>query len=227
MSAVEVPFPIDPAISNLQIDWLTQTSTANFTINANNNAYKVDVESETPLLWVFRDHIGLTGTKYGCCIAQCGACTIHIDGMAKQSCSAPVSALGKRAVMTRLCVGMSVLIPCLIIEDNHVFILDQRLSISEKYRGISILHQGSVNVTGARCFPKPLRKNSPCIRSASRTIRCRLTATYWTCLRRAGSSASCCGSSGSYGSRGSRAAACCKPAFFRIPGRHMRIPWHC
>ena len=73
---------------------------ASFTINLNNKKYTVEVEGETPLLWVIRDHIGLTGTKYGCGIAQCGACTIHIDGVATRSCSVPVSALGKRVVTT-------------------------------------------------------------------------------------------------------------------------------
>jgi isoquinoline 1-oxidoreductase subunit alpha len=56
------------------------------TLTVNNQAYQVDVAPETPLLWVIRDVIGLTGTKYGCGIAQCGACTVHIDGQATRSC---------------------------------------------------------------------------------------------------------------------------------------------
>jgi isoquinoline 1-oxidoreductase alpha subunit len=60
---------------------------------------KVDVEPSTPLLWVLREHLGLTGTKYGCGIAQCGACTVHLDGRPVRSCSTPVSrALGKEIV---------------------------------------------------------------------------------------------------------------------------------
>jgi isoquinoline 1-oxidoreductase alpha subunit len=55
-------------------------------LTVNNQAYQVDVAPETPLLWVIRDVIGLTGTKYGCGIAQCGACTVHIDGQATRSC---------------------------------------------------------------------------------------------------------------------------------------------
>ena len=59
--------------------------------------FDVDVEPDTPLLWAIRDNIGLTGTKYGCGIAQCGACTVHIDGVATRSCSVPVSdAVGKQ-----------------------------------------------------------------------------------------------------------------------------------
>ena len=53
----------------------------------NGKAYDIDVDPATPLLWVLREQIGLTGTKYGCGIAQCGACTVHVDGMAVRSCS--------------------------------------------------------------------------------------------------------------------------------------------
>lgn len=62
------------------------------TLTVNGTAHKVDVEPETPLLWVLRDNIGLTGTKFGCGIAMCGACTVHLDGQATRSCSVPVSA---------------------------------------------------------------------------------------------------------------------------------------
>lgn len=62
------------------------------TLTVNGTARKVDVEPETPLLWVLRDNIGLTGTKFGCGIAMCGACTVHLDGQATRSCSVPVSA---------------------------------------------------------------------------------------------------------------------------------------
>jgi len=67
------------------------------TLNINGKAFEVDVEPDTPLLWVIRETIGLTGTKYGCGIAQCGACTVHIDGAAVRSCGVQVSdAIGKR-----------------------------------------------------------------------------------------------------------------------------------
>ena len=66
-------------------------------LTINGQAHEVDVEPDTPLLWVIRDTVGLTGTKYGCGIAQCGACTVHIDGQAVRSCSLPVSdAAGKQ-----------------------------------------------------------------------------------------------------------------------------------
>jgi isoquinoline 1-oxidoreductase alpha subunit len=59
-------------------------------LTINGNAYDVDVPAEMPLLWVIRDVIGLTGTKYGCGVAECGACTVHIDGVAARSCITPV-----------------------------------------------------------------------------------------------------------------------------------------
>lgn len=65
-------------------------------LTINGKSHNVDVEPDTPLLWVIRDTIGMTGTKYGCGIAQCGACTVHIDGVAMRSCSVQVSdAAGK------------------------------------------------------------------------------------------------------------------------------------
>jgi isoquinoline 1-oxidoreductase alpha subunit len=69
-------------------------------LSVNGKPYEVDVEPDTPLLWVLRDAIGLTGTKYGCGIAQCGACTVHLDGVATRSCQVPVGTVGSRPVTT-------------------------------------------------------------------------------------------------------------------------------
>jgi isoquinoline 1-oxidoreductase subunit alpha len=69
-------------------------------LSINGKSYKIDVEPDTPLLWVLRDTIGLTGTKYGCGIAQCGACTVHIDGVATRSCQVSVGTVGEKAVAT-------------------------------------------------------------------------------------------------------------------------------
>jgi isoquinoline 1-oxidoreductase alpha subunit len=66
----------------------------------NGQTQEVDVDPDTPLLWVLRDTLGLTGTKYGCGIAQCGACTVHIDGVATRSCSVPVSAAEATQITT-------------------------------------------------------------------------------------------------------------------------------
>jgi isoquinoline 1-oxidoreductase alpha subunit len=71
-----------------------------FAIKVNGNTHNVDVDGDTPLLWALRDVLGMTGTKFGCGIAQCGACTVHIDGKPVRSCLLPVSAIGNRAVTT-------------------------------------------------------------------------------------------------------------------------------
>ena len=69
-------------------------------LNVNGKSHEVDVEPNTPLLWVLREQVGLTGTKYGCGIAQCGACTVHIDGTAARSCAMPVSAAAGKRITT-------------------------------------------------------------------------------------------------------------------------------
>src|SRR5882762_3458814 len=73
---------------------------ANFDVKVNGRIHMVDVDADTPLLWVLRDSIGLTGTKFGCGVAQCGACTVFIDGRPLRSCSLPVSAVGSAEVTT-------------------------------------------------------------------------------------------------------------------------------
>src|SRR5262249_36177773 len=75
------------------------------TMTINNQDYEVAVPAEMPLLWVLRDVIGLTGTKFGCGIAQCGACTVHVDGQAVRSCVLPVGSLAGRLVTTIEAVG--------------------------------------------------------------------------------------------------------------------------
>ena len=70
------------------------------TLHVNGRAYQVAVEDDTPLLWVLRDTLGLTGTKYGCGIAQCGACTVMIDGTATRSCQVPVDSVGDADIRT-------------------------------------------------------------------------------------------------------------------------------
>jgi isoquinoline 1-oxidoreductase alpha subunit len=69
-------------------------------VSVNGQSHEVDVELDTPLLWVLRDTIGLTGTKYGCGIGQCGACTVHLAGVPTRSCQIPIAAVGSRAVTT-------------------------------------------------------------------------------------------------------------------------------
>lgn len=73
---------------------------AKYTLKVNGKTFKVDVDSTTPLLWVLRDHLNLPGTKYGCGMALCGACTVHLDGSATRSCVLPVSSVGKAEITT-------------------------------------------------------------------------------------------------------------------------------
>ena len=69
-------------------------------LNVNGESHRVEVEAEMPLLWVIREQLGLLGTKFGCGIAQCGTCTVHLDGRATRSCVTPVGAIAGRAVTT-------------------------------------------------------------------------------------------------------------------------------
>ena len=69
-------------------------------LNVNGKSHRINVEPDTPLLWVLREQLGLTGTKYGCGIAQCGSCTVHVDGEAMRSCSLPVSAAQGKTIRT-------------------------------------------------------------------------------------------------------------------------------
>lgn len=73
---------------------------AKFSLKINGKNLQVDLDPATPVLWVLRDHLKLTGTKYGCGIAACGACTIHLDGVAVRSCIMPLSAVGDSAITT-------------------------------------------------------------------------------------------------------------------------------
>ncbi|WP_367871447.1 (2Fe-2S)-binding protein [Luteolibacter sp. Populi] len=71
-----------------------------FTLNVNGQPRKAEVEEDTPLLWILRDHLDLVGTKFGCGMSLCGACTVHVDGEAVRSCVMPVSAVGDKKVVT-------------------------------------------------------------------------------------------------------------------------------
>jgi isoquinoline 1-oxidoreductase alpha subunit len=75
------------------------------TIKVNGTTHSVDVDGDTPLLWVLRDVLGMTGTKFGCGMALCGACTVHVDGVAIRSCITPVDSVGDSAVTTIEAIG--------------------------------------------------------------------------------------------------------------------------
>ena len=76
-----------------------------FSINVNGTQHSVDVDGDTPLLWVLRDVLGMTGTKFGCGMALCGACTVHIDGAPTRSCVTPIDSLGSSKVTTIEAIG--------------------------------------------------------------------------------------------------------------------------
>lgn len=71
-----------------------------YTLSVNQISHQVDVDADTPVLWVLRDELGLVGTKFGCGVAMCGACTVHVNGSAMRSCQLPVSAVGENAITT-------------------------------------------------------------------------------------------------------------------------------
>ncbi len=75
---------------------------AGYSLNINSKTYNVDIKEETTLLWVLREHLGLTGTKYGCGIAICGSCTVHVDGKPMRSCALPLSGLNKNQKITTI-----------------------------------------------------------------------------------------------------------------------------
>ena len=76
-----------------------------FQVTINGQRHSLDVDGDTPLLWVLRDVLGLTGTKFGCGIAQCGACTVHVDGTATRSCITSIDSLGNSAITTIEAIG--------------------------------------------------------------------------------------------------------------------------
>jgi isoquinoline 1-oxidoreductase alpha subunit len=76
-----------------------------FTVNVNGTPRTVDVDADTPLLWVLRDVLGISGTKFGCGIALCGACTVHVDGVPVRSCVTPVGTVSEKAVTTIEAIG--------------------------------------------------------------------------------------------------------------------------
>jgi len=77
------------------------------TLNVNGKSMQVDADPDTPLLWVLRDHLGMTGTKYGCGMALCGACTVHVNGQPARSCSTPVSAAAGKRITTIEGIGQT------------------------------------------------------------------------------------------------------------------------
>ena len=87
-------------LCNLSYSIIYTLIMSTFTLNVNGKSQQVDVDPSTPILWVLRDHLHLVGTKYGCGIAQCGTCTIHLGEVAVRSCMLPISVVGNQAITT-------------------------------------------------------------------------------------------------------------------------------
>jgi isoquinoline 1-oxidoreductase alpha subunit len=116
---------------------------ASLKLKINNKDYTVDADPKMPLLWVIRDLVGLTGTKYGCGIAQCGACTVHLDGTPVRSCSIPASAVGNKSITT---------IEGLSTDNSHVV---QQAWIAEQVPQCGYCQSGQIMAAAAL-----LKKNS-------------------------------------------------------------------
>lgn len=96
-----------PSLARIQYHRMEEQHVANYSVKVNGQARSVDADPDTPLLYVLHDHLALRGPKFGCGMAQCGACTIHIDGVATRACVVPVSDLNDRAITTLEGLGSS------------------------------------------------------------------------------------------------------------------------
>ena len=128
--------------------------------SVNGKQVNLDVDPSTPLLWVIRDHLGLTGTKYGCGMAQCGACTVHIDGEAVRSCVAPVSRAAGKAVTT---------IEGLSSDLSHPL---QRAWLEEDVPQCGYCQSGQIMAAAALLATKPNPSDSDIDREMTNICRC-------------------------------------------------------
>ncbi|HEY2135219.1 MAG TPA: (2Fe-2S)-binding protein [Xanthobacteraceae bacterium] len=130
-------------------------------LTINGKDHDVDVEPDTPLLWVIRDTIGLTGTKYGCGIAQCGACTVHIDGAPVRSCSLPVSdAAGKKITTIE---GLA---------ENHVLHKVQKAWIEQDVPQCGYCQSGMIMAVAALLKDKPKPSDADIDKAITNICRC-------------------------------------------------------
>ena len=130
------------------------------TLRVNGNTYQVDAEPGTPLLWVLRDSLGLTGTKYGCGIAQCGACTVHVDGRATRSCVLPLSAVLNNDITT---------IEGLAADSQHPV---QRAWIEHDVPQCGYCQSGQIMAAAALLAAKPNPSDSDIDREMTNICRC-------------------------------------------------------
>lgn len=129
-------------------------------LTVNGKRETVDVDADTPLLWVLRDNLGLTGTKFGCGIAACGACTVHVDGVATRSCTLPVSAVAGKPIAT---------IEGLSKDSNHAL---QRAWISEDVPQCGYCQSGMIMAAAALLTQKPKPTDKDIDAAVTNICRC-------------------------------------------------------
>jgi isoquinoline 1-oxidoreductase subunit alpha len=142
-------------------------------LRVNDKTYQVDAEPGTPLLWVLRDSIGLTGTKYGCGIAQCGACTVHVDGRATRSCVLPLSAVLNNEITT---------IEGLAADSQHPV---QRAWIEHDVPQCGYCQSGQIMAAAALLAAKPNPSDSDIDREITNICRCGTYQRIRTAIHRA------------------------------------------
>ena len=144
------------------------------TLRVNGKTHRVDAEPATPLLWVLRDSIGLTGTKFGCGIAQCGACTVHVDGRATRSCVLPVSAALNSEITT---------IEGLSSDSQHPV---QRAWVEHDVPQCGYCQSGQIMAVAALLARNPAPSDSDINREITNICRCGTYQRIRTAIRRAG-----------------------------------------
>jgi isoquinoline 1-oxidoreductase alpha subunit len=151
----------------------SQKERAVLTLRVNGQAYQVEAEPATPLLWVLRDHLGLTGTKYGCGIAQCGACTVHVDGRATRACVLPVSAVRTSDITT---------IEGLAADHQHPV---QRAWIEQDVPQCGYCQSGQIMAVAALLARTPTPSTSDIHREITNICRCGTYQRIRTAIQRA------------------------------------------
>jgi isoquinoline 1-oxidoreductase subunit alpha len=131
-----------------------------YTLTVNGRKHTVDVDPSTPLLWVLRDSLGMTGTKFGCGVASCGACTVHINGNATRSCSYPVAAVGEQAIVT---------IEGLSPDGNHPL---QTAWVAEDVPQCGYCQSGMIMAAAALLKEKPMPTDQDIDTSITNVCRC-------------------------------------------------------
>jgi aerobic-type carbon monoxide dehydrogenase small subunit (CoxS/CutS family) len=144
-----------------------------FSLRINSKRFDVDVEDETPLLWVLRDTIGLTGTKFGCGAGICGACTVHVDGAPVRSCQLPVGALADREVVT---------IEQVVEKENHPVIIAW---IEEQVPQCGYCQAGQIMAATALLARHPQPTDADIDRAMTNICRCGTYAEIRNGIRRA------------------------------------------